>query len=468
MRIRTIAALAATLSLAAAAPAAADSIAYVKGGDVWLATPDGARQLQVTRSGGYAYVSQADDGTMIALAGERLHKLSRQGRVLADFATPVSDGLPQPGPVSKFHGPFEPTISPDGKLVAFEWFNDSYENDPSCSATSVPPCYVHSSRQGVGITHADRFTGFEEHGLLTGWIYPHWISNDTLLRSYANSALNDDTVLNEVGPGVGDGQLDRWFYDPQGMQTVKDVELSRDGKAIAGIVGQGDDTLRVYRPTHDPFAAPDWNHTPFAQGNQPVVEPCYQYTGPVGGRFESVSFAPDGRRLAYGVGDGIWVAGVPDLSGGCAQPSENALAIPGGRFPDWGPADVPSAIEHVDAVGPDPRRRSPRPGRALHVSAVRVTLAKALRRGLTVTVRGPGGGRAAVTALAGRRRVGAGAARAGAGGTARVKVAFARKAKRSLARRGAVRLTLRVAFRPASGPTTRHSAAVTLRRSVRR
>jgi hypothetical protein len=87
------AALAATLSLVVAAPAAADSIAYVKDGNVWLATPDGARQLQVTTSGGYSYVSQADDGTMIALApGERLHKLSRNGNVLADFATYVSDG----------------------------------------------------------------------------------------------------------------------------------------------------------------------------------------------------------------------------------------------------------------------------------------------------------------------------------------------------------------------------------------
>ena len=75
-----------TVAAAAALPAAAsaDSIAYVKDGDVWLASPDGARKQQVTRTGGYAYVSQADDGTMIALAPkERLHRLSRTGKVLA-------------------------------------------------------------------------------------------------------------------------------------------------------------------------------------------------------------------------------------------------------------------------------------------------------------------------------------------------------------------------------------------------
>jgi PASTA domain len=379
MRTRTIAALAAALSLVAAAPAAADSIAYVKDGNVWLSTPDGARQLQVTATGGYSYVSQADDGTMIALApGERLHKLSRTGQVLADFATYVSDGAPQAGPVNRFHGPFEPTISPDGTKVAFEWAGDSYENTPGCTPSSVPPCYVYSSRQGVGITHSGRFTGPEEFGLLTGWIYPHWVSNDTLLRSYANSALNDDTVFNKVGPGVGDDQLDNWFYDQQGGQTVKDVELSRDGKTVAGIVGQGDDRLRVYRPTADPFNAPNWNHTPFFQGNVPVVQPCYEYSGPVGGRFEGLTIAPDGRHIAYGVGDGIWVSNVPDLGAGCAQATENALRIPGGRFPDWGPADVPTA----KVTAPPPERRKARNRKRCTVPKLRGLKLKPARKRL--------------------------------------------------------------------------------------
>ena len=103
----------AALTLIPAAPAAADSIAYVQGGNVFLSTPDGARKVQVTTSGIYSSVSQADDGTMIALTpGERLHKLSRDGKVLADFLTPISDGAPTAGPVNKFHGPFNPQISP--------------------------------------------------------------------------------------------------------------------------------------------------------------------------------------------------------------------------------------------------------------------------------------------------------------------------------------------------------------------
>ena len=61
-----------------AASRPADSISYVKDGNVWLSTPDGARQVQVTTAGGYTYASQADDGTLVALVGQRLQKLSPQ------------------------------------------------------------------------------------------------------------------------------------------------------------------------------------------------------------------------------------------------------------------------------------------------------------------------------------------------------------------------------------------------------
>ena len=78
----------AALTLIGAAPAAADSIAYIKDGNVWLSTSDGGRQYQVTPNGGYTDVSQADDGTTIGLNGVRLHRLDRTGEVLALTALP--------------------------------------------------------------------------------------------------------------------------------------------------------------------------------------------------------------------------------------------------------------------------------------------------------------------------------------------------------------------------------------------
>lgn len=302
--------------------------------------------MRVTRTGDLAYVSQADNGTMIALTrGERLRRLSRTGRVLAEFPTFVSDGAPKAGPVSQFHGPFAPEISPDGRLVAFEWRNDTYTGSHTsrCDSSAVSPCYALTSRQGVGITRSDRFTGFEEYGLLTGWVSPQWLTNDLLVRSDPGAILNEDVVFNRIAPGLGDRELDRWFFDAwQGLGLV-DAELARDRAKVAAIAGEADEKLRVYRPLVEPLGAPDPNLMPFAPASEPIVEPCFELGDPVGGRFESLSFSPDGRHLAYGVGDGIWVVAVPDQSGGCATPdaASNRRVIPGGRFPHWGPADVP-------------------------------------------------------------------------------------------------------------------------------
>ncbi|HEU4658117.1 MAG TPA: hypothetical protein VFR97_11345 [Capillimicrobium sp.] len=344
LRIATLLAVAAAC-LAVAAPAGADSIAYIKGGDVWLASPDGKRKVRVTRTGDLSYVSQADNGTMIALApNERLRKLSRTGKVLAEFPTYVTDGAPKSGATDEFHGPFGPEISPNGKLVAFEWYNETYSdsNTPTCNSQAVDPCYELTSRQGVGITRSDRFTPYEEYGLLTGWIYPQWLTNDMLVRSDAGAILNEDVVFNRVAPGLGDDELDRWFWDEwQGLGLI-DAELTHDHRAAAAIAGASDEKLRVYRPLVEPFGAPDPNLAPFAK-NEPIVEPCFELGDPVGGKFESLSFSPDGKRLAYGVGDGIWVVSIPDFSGGCVAPdaSTNVKVIPGGRFPHWGPADLP-------------------------------------------------------------------------------------------------------------------------------
>src|SRR3954447_15053136 len=143
MRILPITLAAAALLAAAAAPAAmADSVAYVKDGNVWLSTGDGSRQFQVTTTGGYSDVSQADDGTMIALNGVRLRRLDRFGTVLADFDTPVSDT--RPAPAKTFYGPYDPAISPDGTKVAYTYYYMTQSQDSTC----YPPQCVTTINEG--------------------------------------------------------------------------------------------------------------------------------------------------------------------------------------------------------------------------------------------------------------------------------------------------------------------------------
>src|SRR4051794_39626584 len=72
----------AAIALAIAAPAHADSIVYVKDGNVWLTSPDGAKQYQVTADGGYDSPSQADDGTIVALRAKQFIRMDRSGHPL--------------------------------------------------------------------------------------------------------------------------------------------------------------------------------------------------------------------------------------------------------------------------------------------------------------------------------------------------------------------------------------------------
>jgi hypothetical protein len=137
---------------------------------------------------------------------------------------------------------------------------------------------------------------------------------------------------------------------------------------------------------------------------------------------------------------------LPDLSGGCRPAGGEHLLIPGASGPDWGPADVPGA---TPAPPPGPQQ--------LGVSVKRSRLRAALRNGLVVTVRGAAG-TVTATALTGHTKVGSGRA-AASNGTAKVRVRFTRRARRSLARKRSVRLTVRV-----KAGTTR-SVTVTLRRA---
>ena len=68
------------LALALPATAHADSISYLKDGNVWLSSADGARQFQVTSDGGYSNASQSDTGVIVATKGHRLYRFARTGR----------------------------------------------------------------------------------------------------------------------------------------------------------------------------------------------------------------------------------------------------------------------------------------------------------------------------------------------------------------------------------------------------
>ena len=116
--------------------------------------------------------------------------------------------------------------------------------------------------------------------------------------------------------------------------------------------------------------------------------------------------------------------------------------------------DLSNQCESVDRAGG---------GAAAAVPALRMT-AVAARGRITVRVAVPAPGVVTVRAVSGRLRVGSVSRRAAASGELKLTLRPSRAARRALARRHRLRVTVRVGLRPASGPRPAdRSRTVTLR-----
>ncbi len=417
---------AAALALSAAGPAAAsaDSILYVKGGDIWLATPDGARQLQVTATGGWTYASQSDDGSVIVASRDRhLFVLNRDGDVVRELPTVIGSIW--------WQGPFEPQVSPDGRHVAYQYFTTT------------------TGSLATGVAYADVDGSGTTHELHTGWGYPAWIDDATLMHSDPPNALSMDVIVRRLDEPNTQG--DQWFRHDE--LELRDGDVRGDRLAFVG--GKNGEFLPIY-------------HFTGRAGSDATVQYCYHHTGPAG-RFEGPSFKPDGTALAWGEADGIWVGPVGDVADDCQRPASNGgLVIPGGRYPDWAGADVPPARQTRDPRSEprqDPRRAQRRAQSRAKLTVTKAKLAAAVKRGLVVRVTN-GSGRVTVTATVsaatarkaglGRRavKVASGTATTSGGG-ATVRLRFTKAAAKRLPRLPKAVLTIKGACASATATLKR-------------
>lgn len=278
--------------------ASASSLVYMKDGDVWLGSPDGSVERQLTTGGRFESPSQADDGTVVAIerveaGGVRfglIHRISRNGQGL---------GSVRCGPENSttYTGPLGAEVSPDGSLVAFHFFQSP---SPSPKAAYCP-------------TDQDALTsGFGEIG---GAFNPSWISGDTVVLFTTSGFPN---VITDTPNGNSSG----WFTE-NGLRLDAGA-VDRGLTKLAGIVSGGGE-LRIYQMNGPPPAAP---------------APRCSFTFPgATDHYEHPTWSPDGTQLAWDEPDGIHVADVPSLDD-CANVTEE-LVVPGASDPHWGPAAAP-------------------------------------------------------------------------------------------------------------------------------
>src|SRR3954453_21291154 len=208
-RTTTTLAACAVAALAAAAPASADSIVYVKDGNVWLPSPDAAKGYQVTFDGGYDSPSQADSGMIVALHSGQLVRLDRSGHQIGNAIDGIGSPRPPGGGGEAFYGPYEPRVSPDGTKIAY-WFGQysQYYSSP-CN------CYLFHRESQTTWTYADHFTDpSTESDYKKGVTQPEWLTNDRLLTTYAGFSQNIWTYKIGQRPGPTDVTADSaqfWF-----------------------------------------------------------------------------------------------------------------------------------------------------------------------------------------------------------------------------------------------------------------
>jgi hypothetical protein len=314
---RTVALATTALSLVLAGPAAADSIVYEKGPNIWIANPDGSGQHQVTLNGTdarrYGDPSQADDGTIVASHGNDIVRLRQNGEVLSRFDPPgTTDSAGQP-----IDGvPQDLSVSPDGSKVAFSYYQYGCPPGAACGARTV---LLYSS--------ATAATPVSQYGKLFRR-NASWISNGRILAfgGYL-SQVNVDS------PGGGDDDDQHWF-DDQDLNTpstdLGDGELSRQGDRLAILRSYGEGLhLAFYSVSGD------------LQSGAPPAPPAVACHSGTDASLDSPTWSPDGRTIAYAVSGGVETLSLPNVEPGyCNGAGSSTLVLPGAAEPDFGPAAV--------------------------------------------------------------------------------------------------------------------------------
>jgi hypothetical protein len=450
--IALLTSIAALASMALApAPASAASIVFMKGGNVWLASPDGSAQRQVTTGGGWDSPSQADDGTILAQNGTQLFRLDPHGKQLA----PAIDTLFTGAPVAAGVGPINTVISPDGVNQAFDGeINANPYYDAGCN------CYVYNHRFATWWGSASTFSAPNQTLGQQDYVDPAWIDNGHLMFSAVGILI---AQVATYAVGGGDNTMTPWFSDSDpNVQMLGSGAITRGADKlafVANVSGGVGNEIRIYATNGPP---------PVAGGPAQSMPTDQCNIGPNNFQSLRVSFAPDGQSLAYDAPDGIHLvtlAGFPS----CASLTDS-LIIPGGTEPSFGPADVPPSTLTPPPIQTRPPILTPPPAPAFSITHRHVARNGAITLLLTAKAAGTFAARASAVGIShtkhgshGKHKrfsYGSGWAMNVPGQSVKLTIKPTSSATRALKRAGQALVSITIKFAPTAGSSRTIYASV--------
>jgi Tol biopolymer transport system component len=316
-RAAAVGLLAGVAVLAAGASAHADSIVYVDGGNVWSASPDGARKVQLTDGGDWHSPTQADDGTIAAVKGlGPIQVLAADGRPIRTITTEPA----RSGDGGTFAArPVQLSFSPDGSRIAYSYVANSCPDGSTCGTVQRSTFYTYAN-----VTEASPQSLFGEQFSVSD---PEWITND---RTIVFGGFGTGVAIDDLAGG-GDSSFTRWI--PRPAKDVADGEVSRDGKRLVFVSDYGAKANLLFSAVSGDVKT-----------QNPPPDPTPACNTGTDSAFSDPSWSPDSTSVAFHDSDGIETLRFSGFGPNhCEITGPSKVLAAGGSEPDWGPADPPAA-----------------------------------------------------------------------------------------------------------------------------
>lgn len=368
-------------------PAQAAQVAYVDGGQIWVATLDGAHKRAISGPAPapkqWTEVAQADGGAVLGVAREpgKMGNLNSTTLWAADGSVAGNGTLSAPPGWNSYAYPVTLDLNPDGRVVV----------------------YGYSNWRGFGLETDYAFGTYAEGS--TNWYSPPFDLADrehgTLVGNRLVAHQGDDVLVQQASGGAPYSlEFDYWFT----ATDVDRVDVSATGTVAAAELGGGQVAM-----------------IPFAALGGPLPSDGSDCLLPTAGAASDVSISQDGASMAWKDDRGVVVAGTPVWFASAAISTCNlsrppVVISPTGQMPSIGA----SSAATPPASGPGPKG-SGSPGPRI-VSPPKTLKAAALRKGILLKVKVTGRGKVTATGKVGKKLVAKGTATAKRAGTVRLRL----------------------------------------------